>query len=311
LGQLGIGHTDDIGNAAGQVASLADVDLGPGSTAVQLALGSSHTCAVLNDGQLYAPRPLPIPWFGRFILWRERARGARVRVGSASAALSSRAPPDPLIPVSSKCWGRNDYGQLGLGNVKYSTAWGNGADEMGANLPSVDLGAGWTAVEVAAGLLHTCALLKNGAVRALKCWGSARRMSCMNCYASIGQLGLGDATDRGYGFSMGDKLPAVQLGTGLWAVALALGSFHSCALLNGGSVKCWGANEDGQLGLGHTDNIGARGGEMGDSLLAVDLGGTAVQLTAGDSHTCALLNDGYMCVPRPPPLPCMGCVSLA
>jgi hypothetical protein len=57
-----------MGDAAGEVASLADVDLGPGRTAVQLAAGSFHTCALLDDGQLCAPRPLSRPWMGCFSL---------------------------------------------------------------------------------------------------------------------------------------------------------------------------------------------------------------------------------------------------
>ena len=67
-GQLGTGNTDDIGDAAGEVASLADVDLGVGRTAVQLTTGAAHTCAVLDDGQLCAPRPLSRPWMGCFSL---------------------------------------------------------------------------------------------------------------------------------------------------------------------------------------------------------------------------------------------------
>ena len=63
-GQLGRGNTDDMGDAAGEVASLTDVDLGPGRTVVQLVAGYYHTCALLDDGQLYAPHPLCRPWIG-------------------------------------------------------------------------------------------------------------------------------------------------------------------------------------------------------------------------------------------------------
>ena len=201
--------------------------------------------------------------------------GARVGLGSASAALI------PAIPACSKCWGGNNYGQLGLGDTNDR---GDGANEMGANLPNVDLGAGWTVVQVAVGGFHTCARLEDGAARALKCWGSN----------SAGKLGLDDANDRGDGGGeMGDSLPAVELGTGRSAVALALGDRHSCAVLDDASVKCWGHNDNGQLGLGDTTARGDQGGEMGDSLPSVDLGPgrTAVQLAVGGYHTCALLDD--------------------
>jgi hypothetical protein len=50
-----------MGDEAGEVASLADVDLGAGRTVVQLAAGDWHTCALLEDEQMYAPRPPPPP----------------------------------------------------------------------------------------------------------------------------------------------------------------------------------------------------------------------------------------------------------
>ena len=47
---------------------------------------------------------------------------------------------------------------------------------------------------------------------------------------------------------MGDALPVVALGGGRTALAIAAGSDHTCALLDTGAVKCWGANLKGQLG---------------------------------------------------------------
>jgi len=204
--------------------------------------------------------------------------------------LALRAPLTPAIPARSKCWGSNLIGQLGLGDTNFR---GDGANEMGANLPNVDLGSGWTAVEVAVGGRHSCVRLQNGAQQALKCWG----------YNNFGQLGLGHTSSRGYfGGQMGDSLPAVQLGTNRSAVALALGNSHSCALLDDATVKCWGGNYGGN-----------DAGEMGDSLSAVDLGPnrTVVQLAAGFDTTCAVFDDGQLYAPRPFPLPCMGCFSLA
>jgi len=216
-------------------------------------------------------------------------RGAKVEVGSCSAALRHTLLLTPAIPARSKCWGWNNYGQLGLGDTNNR---GDGASEMGANLPSVDLGSGWTAVDVAAGGSHTCVRLQNGADQALKCWGRN----------SVGELGQGDAgpgRDRGDGSGeMGDSLPAVQLRTGRSAVALALGYRHSCALLDDASAKCWGRSTYGQLGQGDTRWRGGGSGEMGDSLPSVPLclgscpAGYGAGFTGANGWACAACEAG-------------------
>ncbi|MBM3674942.1 MAG: hypothetical protein FJW88_08290, partial [Actinobacteria bacterium] len=92
--------------------------------------------------------------------------------------------------------------------------------------------------QIAAGSSHTCAILDNGTV---KCWG----------YNAKGQLGLGNTDPRGDGpGEMGDNLPAVDLGTGRTATAITAGYQHTCVILDNGTVKCWGYNAFGQLGLG-------------------------------------------------------------
>ena len=71
------------------------------------------------------------------------------------------------------------------------------------------------------------------------------------------------------------------------AVAVAAGSVHSCALLENGSIKCWGRNDYGQLGLGDTAYRGDTPGQMGDMLPEVDLGAavTVRAVSCGASHT--------------------------
>jgi alpha-tubulin suppressor-like RCC1 family protein len=127
----------------------------------------------------------------------------------------------------------------------------------------VDLGTGRTALALEASYLHTCALLDDGSV---KCWGSN----------DGGRLGLGDLASRGDNpGEMGDALPAVNLGTGRTALALAVGQGHTCALLDDTvGVKCWGSNDAGQLGLGDTTRRGDDPGEMGDALPFVSLLGS-------------------------------------
>lgn len=75
-------------------------------------------------------------------------------------------------------------------------------------------------------------------------------------------------------------------------VGVALGNFHTCAVLSTGNVRCWGTGFSGQLGYGNTNNIGDD--EHPASAGDVDVGGTVVQITAGNSHTCALLDAGQV-----------------
>jgi alpha-tubulin suppressor-like RCC1 family protein len=93
---------------------------------------------------------------------------------------------------------------------------------------------------------------------------------------------------------MGDKLPTVDLGKGRRAVSLSLGGFHSCAVLDDGSAKCWGMNDVGQLGQGDSQNRGNAAGQMGDALRPIDVGPgrTVKRIATQYDHVCALLDDG-------------------
>ena len=57
-------------------------------------------------------------------------------------------------------------------------------------------------------------------------------------------------------------LPSIDLGTGRTATAISTGNYHTCALLDNASVKCWGYNLYGQLGIGNTTHMGDNTGEM-------------------------------------------------
>lgn len=186
-----------------------------------------------------------------------------------------------LDDATLKCFGSNSSGQIGSGGT---AALGDAASEMGDALVAVNLGAGRTARAVATGRVHTCVLLDNASV---KCFGEG----------DDGRLGTGATTDVGRSAaSMGDALRELDLGTGRTARAITAGGAHSCAILDDHRVKCWGANDEGQLGLGDTDARGDDPGEMGDALPSVDLGlpaGVVVSgITAGDAHTCVLLSSG-------------------
>lgn len=267
-GQLGLGHLLQIGDASGEMGeNLPTVSLGSGKTALALAAGGAHTCALLNDGSVKC-------WgsnaFGQLGRENNVSRGGAmnemgdyldtVNLGSGVIALAVVAGGYHTCALLAggtvKCWGYNSSGQLGAGHIN---PLGDELGEMGNNLPVVDLGAGRTAVSLAAGYYHTCALLDDGSV---KCWGTSIR----------GQLGLGSVDSRGDApEEMGNNLPVVELGNGAMALSLTGGYYHTCARLDNGSVKCWGWNEHGQLGLGDTDDRGVGPGEMGDALESVKL----------------------------------------
>lgn len=86
----------------------------------------------------------------------------------------------------------------------------------------------------------------------------------------------------------------IDFGIGRRAMQIAAGDEHVCAVLDNGQLKCFGHNNQGQLGLGDTNDRGDDPAEMGDNLTAVNLGVgiTALQVTAGRTHTCVLLDNG-------------------
>lgn len=192
-----------------------------------------------------------------------------------------------------KCWGDNSAGQLGLGLDATLAASRGGTPSTVPSKPSkpsklsaIELGAGQKAVAISAGGRTACALLETGS---LKCWGDNRS----------GQLGTGDTDNRGDGpGEMGDALQAVQLGSGLKAIAVSVGGDHSCALLADGGVKCWGLARKGQLGQGDLTDILS---PSKVSPIKLRLPATAISASSyidygkGGSWggaTCALLKDG-------------------
>src|SRR5262249_32426858 len=115
--------------------------------------------------------------------------------------------------------------------------------------------------QVSVGNGHACALTSSSVM----CWGAN----------SAGQLGNGTTDDS--------SLPVGTMGNGY--TQISAGSFHTCALTTSGGVKCWGLNIRGQLGNGTT----------GPSSIPVDVTGLtsgAIQVRAGDAHTCALMASG-------------------
>ncbi|MEP7049776.1 MAG: hypothetical protein ABJB12_05460 [Pseudomonadota bacterium] len=291
-GQLGICSLDNVGDAPGEASpDLPPVDLG-GKRATKVTVGLQHSCAILEDGSVKC-------WGGNSS--GELGQGdyyyrafptelgdalPAVQLGGGHTALAIDGGYQSTCALLDdhqlKCWGLNSQGQLGIGDKRWR---GGKPDDMGDALPEIDLGSGRSVESMDAGIGgFVCAVLDNGT---LKCWGRNED----------GELGLGDTENRGEkAGEMGDALPAVDLGSGRKALAVAVGGSHACALLDQGQVKCWGTSESGALGLGGVTSRGSLPSEMGDQLPAVDLGTgrTAVAIAAGDEGTCALLDNATL-----------------
>ena len=178
---------------------------------------------------------------------------------------------------SVKCWGESSV--LGLGYSSSNGGFGDGYLETGDTLPFMQFPTGRTATMLEAGKSHTCAVMDNDD---LICWGDN----------SKGQLGLGDTDHRGDATSeIGSNFAVTSVPTGRTIDSMALGWDHTCVVWDNYSASCWGGNDNGQLGLDSTTDIGDGAGEMGDNLDFLDLPGTASAITAGDGFTCAIVDD--------------------
>jgi cysteine-rich repeat protein len=240
---------------------------------VSIAAGWSHTCVALSTGGVVCwgdpdSGKTGYPGWGTIGDDEVPAAAGLVDVGAPVSELSAGeySTCGLLQSGAIRCWGYGGYGQLGYGNeesIGYEKTPRMGGD--------VDVGG--VVRQVVTGQHHTCVLLENGAVR---CFGLADLVG----YA--GDENIGD-----------DETPADvgDVNVGGRVLSLAAGSWHTCALLEDRSVRCWGANAYGELGYGHTEHIGddEAPSEAGD----VDLGDvTVLGLAAGGRHTCALLTGG-------------------
>ena len=142
-------------------------------------------------------------------------------------------------------------------------------------MPEVDVGQ--TVKFVAAGANKTtCAIRTNNET---VCWGYGG-----DYMLAIGGSGnIGD--DPG---EMGNALTPIDFGTS-YAVSLDIGYLHGCALLADGAVKCWGTNNYGEVGVNGAIQTAT---QLGTNWSPVDFGmdHTALAITTGDFHSCAILD---------------------
>ncbi len=266
-GQLGDGSLDHgHADSSGFDFSTAPVKVKGITTATAVVAGSGFSCARLSNKQLRCWGSNVDGELGNGAVTSSSVPVAVSEITTAtalSASAGSRSAGHSCVLLSGgtvKCWGSNQYGELGSKSQNYSTT------------PVVSSVV--NATRLAAGDTHSCALLTGGAV---VCWGGNGN----------GQLGDGTASD-----SLAPVRVKAVGGAGDLANAttISVGSQHSCALLSGGGVVCWGANANGQLGDGTTTSssipvtVKAVGG-------AGDLSGVTA-IGAGYQHSCALLSSG-------------------
>ncbi len=267
-GQLGTGVAGNIGDDEPASKSLG-VDLGGPISAV--FAGAVTTCALRENGSVYCwgdGLDGKLGYGNTESIGDDETAGTvgPVDVGGpvSQLALSDEHTCALLDKGTVRCWGIGQNGRLGYGNIDSV-----GDDEVPSAAGDVDVGG--TVSQIAVGWQHTCAVLLEGGK--LRCWGAN----------AAGQLGYGNIETIG-----DDEAPttAGDVDVGGAVTQVVGGSTHTCALLAGGTVRCWG---DGPLGLANNDVIGDD--EAPSAAPTVDVGGTVVELATQQDHVCALLDD--------------------
>ena len=166
-----------------------------------------------------------------------------------------------------RCLGLNTSGQLGYPG--YDAVFDvEISQEVG------DINLNERVIKISAFDNNTCALLGTGQV---SCWGEN----------SFGQLGLGHTNNIG-----DDEGVTARLSFPGGAIDISTGGFGSCVILTSGNVRCWGKNDKGQLGLGHTSHIGDDENLLNvvlntDPLNVDNTFYEIIQISSGKDHNCA------------------------
>jgi hypothetical protein len=211
-GQLGDGTSTD---------SLTPVTVSGISTATDIAIGDFNSCAALSSGSVMCWGSNNEGTVGDGTTTSRPAPVASVGVTSATQVSAFAHTCARLSTAGLQCWGSNGWAQVGTGS---------GPNRL---TPVQVTGVGTVVAEVSTGAGHTCVRRTDGT---LKCWG-------MNTF---GQLGEGTTFNR-------TNPGTAPLVTGIsTATRVSAGYYHSCALLSGGGVRCWGYNANGRLGNGTT-----------------------------------------------------------
>ncbi|HEY0023860.1 MAG TPA: Ig-like domain-containing protein [Longimicrobium sp.] len=191
------------------------------------------------------------------------ANGAEREFSYATGFVPYSARCDLNASGQAYCWGPNQMGQAGNGEIDTSIPrkW----------MPVGPVVGGLTFTRLSESDSHACALTSAGAAY---CWGSDQ----------LGQLGTLAPVQQNSGVPASPEPVAVQ--GGLTFSQITVGSAHSCGITTAGSAYCWGSNSHGQLGTGTSASS--------ETPVAVQAGGVTFSLIAASraNTTCALATDG-------------------
>ncbi|KOO32036.1 regulator of chromosome condensation rcc1 [Chrysochromulina tobinii] len=246
-GQLGDGTT---------ITRSTPTTINVGGAVGLLALGWYHTCAYVTNSALLKCWGFNSNGQLGDSTTTNRYTPTTINVGGAVGLLALGYLHTCAYVTAStllKCWGYNNYGQLGdsTTTTRYTPTTINVGGAVGL---------------LALGEYHTCAYVTTGAL--LKCWG----------WNAFGQLGLGHTADR---------TTPITINVGGAVGLLALGDRHTCAyVIDSALLKCWGRNNNGQLGDGTTTNR--------NTPITINVGGAVGLLALGGSHTCAYVTSSAL-----------------
>ena len=173
--------SDSLGQTGGGTPNL-----GAGKTATEIAGGSTSSCAILNDGSVKCWGGVASPSLGS-------DTATKITVGAVHACAI-------LNDKTVRCWGYSTDGQTGVGMA--NSKIGNPNRVLRGTVGGSPLG-GQTAIEIAAGKLHSCAIMESG--NSVKCWGKNNDINNSGFYGQIvGEVAMTGGSD-GTGTSTGES----------------------------------------------------------------------------------------------------------
>jgi alpha-tubulin suppressor-like RCC1 family protein len=278
----GQNRSGQLGNQSTSDSTRAVKVNGLSGSARSVAAGDDHSCALMSDSSIWcwggnAGGQIGTGTASATELTPKRAAGTL----TASAIVTGLGYTCALNNASVRCWGSNFYGELGNGTIPTAEPY------YSLTPVTADLGGGGVAGLGSGMGAHNCTWLSSGAVR---CWGSnfsgelgdgtsataapygrvpqtvsgisgtptrvawGYYMSCASTSNALWCWGNNSTGNIGTGSASNQTLRPTQvsvLGTRR-VTDFGAGKNHVCVLTDNGSVWCWGANFDGQLGNGTT-----------------------------------------------------------